>query len=400
MRKLAIMVAAGLVALVAIYLLFRPLIEWPFGWQALPKTKAMPSVQTADAKYAALQAFLSEQYASGRYPSLSAAVSIDGKVVWSSVMGYADLRTLTPATTRSQYRIGSSSKAVNATLAAILVSQGRLDLDAPITNYISYFPDKDYPITTRQLLSHTAGIRHYGTCFCTPIWDYENTRHFDSVEAAVATFADAPLRFKPGTSFAYSSYGTVLSSGVMEAAGGNSYLTLIQQQIAAPLGLTGLSADDRRIPNDHRVRPYEVADGHFRDALAADDSIKWAGGGFVAAPEDLARLGGAWLTNALFPSEVRTRFWTPQPLTDGTPNPQNYALGWRVGEVSLEDGSKVRVIHHNGTAKGAASSFMLFPDYGIAVSVMTNKGIQGGNDPFPGFAEMLGLLIVTGNAGH
>lgn len=398
MRKFAVLVSAGLVTVAAIWLLFRPLIEWPFGWQALPKPQAAQAAKATDAKYARLQAFLAEQYASGRYPSLSAAVSIDGKVVWSSAMGYADLRTLAPVTTRSQYRIGSSSKAVNATLAAILVNQGRLDVDAPITRYIDYFPDKGAPITTRQLLSHTAGIRHYGVCFCTPIWDYENTRHFDSVEAAVATFAGSPLLFKPGTAFAYSSYGTVLSSGVLEAAGGKPYLTLIQQQVAVPLGLAGLSADDRIIPCDHRVRPYELADGQFRDALATDDSIKWAGGGFVAAPEDLAKLGGAWMTNALFPPEVRTAFWTPQPLADGTPNPQNYALGWRVGEVALDDGTKVRVVHHNGTAKGAASSFMLFPDYGIAVSVMTNKGIHGGSDPFRGFAETLGLLIVTDDA--
>ncbi|ESQ90755.1 hypothetical protein ABAC460_07955 [Asticcacaulis sp. AC460] len=386
MRKI-FWAALGITICFAAYLLFRPLIVWPFGWQALPEKAASAPTQSHPAT-----AFLNNQYATGRYPSLSAAISIDGKIVWSHTQGYADLKTRTLATPQSQYRIGSSSKAVNATLAAILVSQNKLDLDKPITSYINYFPDKGHPITTRQLLSHTAGIRHYGMCFCAPIWDYENTRHFDTVRDAVGTFSDSPLLFDPGTGFSYSSYGIVLASGVMEGAGGDTYLNLIQEHVAAPLDLAGLKPDDRTIANDHRARFYEVKNGNYRDALPTDDSIKWAGGGFVATPQDLAKLGGAWIGNEFLPANVRDTFWTPQPLKDGTINPQNYALGWRVGEIDL-DGKKIRVIHHNGTAKGSSSSFMLFPDYGMAVSVMTNRGIQG-REPFQDFAKELGLLML------
>ncbi|ESQ75751.1 serine hydrolase [Asticcacaulis sp. AC402] len=377
----------GIFLCLAIYLLFRPLIVWPFGWNALPEKAA-----SVPAEPHAAAAYLNEQYATGRYPSLSAAVGIDGKIVWSHTQGYADLKTRTPATPQSQYRIGSSSKAVNATLAAILVAQNKLDLDKPITSYIGYFPDKGHPITTRQLLSHTAGIRHYGMCVCAPIWDYENTRHFDSVRAAVGTFSGSPLLFEPGAGFSYSTYGTVLASGVMESAGGDTYLNLVQKHVAGPLGLNGLKPDDRTLPEDHRVRFYEVENGNYRDALPTDDSIKWAGGGFLATPQDLASLGGAWIGNDLVPPAVRDAFWTPQTLKDGTVNVQNYALGWRVGEIEV-DGKKIRVVHHNGTAKGSSSSFMLFPDYGMAVSVMTNRGTQGG-DPFHGFARELGLLML------
>jgi CubicO group peptidase (beta-lactamase class C family) len=235
-------------------------------------------------------------------------------------------------------------------------------------------------------------------CLCLPVWDYENTRHFDSVRAAVGTFSDSPLLFEPGTAFSYSSYGTVLSSGAMEGAGGDSYLSLINRHVTEPLKLTGLKPDDGTIANDRRARFYEVNNDRYRDALPTDDSIKWAGGGFVATPTDMVVLGSAWMREGFLPPEVRAAFWTPQRLRDGKVNPQNYALGWRVGEITL-NGRNVRVIHHNGTAKGSSSSFMLFPDHGMAVSVMTNRGIQGG-DPFQGFAEELGVAMLKADAGH
>lgn len=394
MRKY-LFAALGIALAALVYLLFRPLIVWPFGWSDLPKPQAVTAAP-AGTPHAALTGFVNAQYATGRYPSLSAAVSINGEVVWSQAVGHADLDTLTLVTPDSQYRIGSSSKAVNATLAALMVADGRLDLDAPITRYIDYFPDKGHPITTRQLLSHTAGIRHYGMCLCLPIWDYENTRHFTSVRDAVATFSNAPLLFEPGTGFSYSSYGTVLSSAVLEGAGGRTYLDLIRKNVTEPLALEGLKPDDRTILNDRRTGFYEVEDGRFRHALPTDDSIKWAGGGFVATPRDMVRLGGAWMGGNLLPPDVRDAFWTPQRLKDGTVNEQNYALGWRAGEIEV-DGKIIRVIHHNGTAKGSSSSFMLFPDYGMAVSVMTNRGTQGG-DPFHGFAKEMGLLLLKADA--
>ena len=74
------------------------------------------------------------------------------------------------------------------------------------------------------------------------------------------------------------------------------------------------------------------------------------------------------------------------------PQPGGTVTLERVGEIDLE-GKKIRVVHHNGTAKGSSSSFMLFPDYGMTVSVMTNRGTQGG-DPFHGFAREIGLLML------
>ncbi|CAO4372775.1 unnamed protein product [Caenorhabditis nigoni] len=99
-------------------------------------------------------------------PGLSIAVTVDGKMVWKSGFGYANLESSAKCTADSVMRIASISKPITATLAAQLVENGKLDLDADIRKYLSEFPAKtfageDVTLTMRQLLSHSAGIRHY-----------------------------------------------------------------------------------------------------------------------------------------------------------------------------------------------------------------------------------------------
>ncbi|MGH8245210.1 MAG: serine hydrolase domain-containing protein, partial [Gammaproteobacteria bacterium] len=94
-------------------------------------------------------------------PGLSAAVAMDGTIVWSEGFGYADVEHRAPVWPASRFRIGSVSKSLTAAAVAKLVEQGKLDLDAPIQRYVPSFPDHKQKITTRQLAGHLAGIRHY-----------------------------------------------------------------------------------------------------------------------------------------------------------------------------------------------------------------------------------------------
>ena len=94
-------------------------------------------------------------------PGVQVAVAVNRQVVWSEAFGYADLAHHTPVTAETQFRIGSVSKPITATAVALLYEQGRLDLDAPVQRYVPSFPLKAYPITTRELAGHLAGIRHY-----------------------------------------------------------------------------------------------------------------------------------------------------------------------------------------------------------------------------------------------
>ena len=87
-------------------------------------------------------------------PGLSVAVLVDGAVVWSEGFGYANIEHRVPVTPLTRLRIGSVSKPVTAAALGKLVEQGRLDLDAPVQRYVPSFPEKRWPITTRQLAGH------------------------------------------------------------------------------------------------------------------------------------------------------------------------------------------------------------------------------------------------------
>src|SRR5215469_15288087 len=84
-------------------------------------------------------------------PGLSAAVVLDGKPDWSQGFGMADLENYSPATSSTLFRLGSVSKPISATAVLELWERGALDLDAPVQKYCPAFPQKDWPITTREL---------------------------------------------------------------------------------------------------------------------------------------------------------------------------------------------------------------------------------------------------------
>ncbi len=401
MRIIKIIVGIAIPLLVLSYFLFTPYFTLFLGWNTLPDRTTPPIeaklLQTNNERLRKVSEFINEQYKEGEYPSLSVAIWQNGEIRLAQTVGYADLENQISASLDTQYRIGSSSKAINATIAALLVEEQQLDLDKPINAYIDYFNKDAANITTRQLLSHTAGIRHYGLCWCFPIMDYENTTYFDSVESAIDEFSDSPLLFKPGTGFSYSSYGIVLSSGVIEAAAGKPYLQLVEERLASPLGLTSLKADKQRLNGDRRAQFYDVYEGSYKTSEFIDSSIKWAGGGFVARPIDLAKLGGAWLEGNMISPATRNTFWTPQTLANGDINEQSYALGWRRSKsqfISDKD-EPTWTVHHNGTARGAASNFVLFPEYKLAISVMTNRSRLQTGDTFFSLASRLGKILIT-----
>ena len=103
-------------------------------------------------------------------PSISVAVGVGGKLVWADARGYANIESRIPATPDTVYAVGSVSKPLTAVLTALLWQDDQLDLDVDVRTYVPNFPAKGDPITLRQLLSHQAGIRHYGFAWKPPVF--------------------------------------------------------------------------------------------------------------------------------------------------------------------------------------------------------------------------------------
>ena len=347
------------IAGLAAALLAAPLIGLR-GQSACVSHVARPVPAASAAAVARARAIVCDRLA-GKIPGLQVAVAVGGTLVWSEAFGYADLAREVPVTAETQFRIGSVSKPLTAAAVALLYEQGKLDLDAPVQRYVASFPDKGYPITTRQLAGHLAGIRHYRGD------EFLLNRHFDTVLEGLAIFQGDSLLFPPGTKFSYSSYGWNVISAVVEGAAGQDFLTYMSRNVLRPLGLTHTAPDraDSLIPN--RTRFYERgADSGFVLAPPVDNSYKWAGGGFLSTAEDLVKFGSALLEPGFLKPTTLELLFTSQKT--GAGEPTGYGVGWFVAT----DGRGHRWVSHGGSSVGGTTAFGVDRDSRIVIAITSN----------------------------
>lgn len=355
--------------------------RWQAPTQALPAMPAQVEQISGTGLPPALAADFSRSLVESReragLPSLSAAIAFDGELRWAGATGLAGIETGRAATLDSRYRTGSVAKPITAVALVRLAEAGRIDLDAPISTQLPELPAALQAITARELASHRGGIRHYSRL---PAWwpgwhENYSRKAYASVAEGLELFVNDAPRFAPGAGFLYSTFGYSLLSRQMEAASGLSFEALLQREVFAPAGMTA-TAVDRSGEMSGRVAFYQAEHGRYTPAYPIDSSYKIAGGGLVATPSDLARLGLALLGDDLVSERGKQALWTPLALADGRMNPENYGVGWRIDTSTrlLGESRPTRVLHHGGTQPGAAAFFMLVPEHGIAVAVMSNSG--------------------------
>jgi serine beta-lactamase-like protein LACTB len=336
-----------------------------------------------------IEAAISKFMASTHVPGLSAAVVEDGRFEWAAGFGMADLENNVPATEHTLYRLASISKSLTATAAMQLFERGQLDLDAPVQKYCPSFPQKPWPMSTRQLMGHLAGIRHYKSGSQDDP-EVGNTKHFEKqIEAGLNFFKEDPLLSQPGTQFHYSTHGFTLVGCVIEGASGSKYVDFLRQNVLLPAGMAQTQFDDRLAIIPYRTRFYDKAEsGVVRNADFLDSSYKIPGGGWLSSAVDMARFEVAMVDDKLIRRTTRNLMWTPLKPTDGSKD--DYALGWGSG---MENGTQE--VGHTGGQQGTSTAFLLAPEQRAGVVVLTNmEGVAADN-----LARQI-LTIVVGVPGN
>lgn len=396
-----LLAGAALVGIGALaFELFEPFFYYSSGWEQVPEGPYPSTTSHApgwDAVAVRASAWLVETRAALDTPALSAAVSVDGERVWTGVAGFADLASSKPATASTVFRIGSSSKAVTSVAMGVLLAERAVDLDAPVSRYLPDLAEPLSSVTTRQAMSHTAGVREYGVCPCFPIWEYYSTKHYDSQREALQPFERSDLLFPPGEGFSYSSYGYNLAGAVIESVTGQAFGEFLRTRVSEPLGMHSTHVEDgRALPE--RATFYELRNDVYKEVFDIDLTNRLPSGGIVSTPSDMVRLGHQMIEPTLFDERTRDALIRRQPLADGRDNPQGYALGWRVHELDVLGGAKkTLVLHHHGVSYGSVSNFAVYPEYGIVVSVMMNKN-QGSFGDAP--VRLADLFIEATTAGR
>ena len=306
-------------------------------------------------------------------PGMGAAVVLDGEPVWSAGFGMADLEDSAPATSSTLFRLGSLSKPITATALLQLWEHGKLDLDAPVQKYCPAFPQKEWPITSRELLGHLGGIRHYNRDGKGDIPE-DSARHFASMEESLQIFAADPLVAKPGTKFNYSTYGYTLLGCVLEGAASQKYMDFVRENIFKPASMVQTQADDFFNIIPHRTRWYHKDKSEIvRNAGVLDSSYKIPGGGLISSADDMARFEAAMLADKFVKRPARDLMWTPQKTPDGKST--GYALGW-----GISDKFGIHIVAHTGGQQGTSTAFVLVPERRAGVIVLANMdSVDSGN---------------------
>lgn len=302
-------------------------------------------------------------------PGVSVAVGTGGEIVWAEGFGWADLEDRVPVTPETRFRIGTASTVLTAAAAGLLIEQGKLKLDEPIQTYVPEFPKKQWPVTLRQLMGHTAGLVTDGGDEG-PLYGQHCERPVD----ALPTFAEDRLRFEPGTRYRFSTYDWILVSAAMEKAAGQPFLTVMRRLVFEPLGMHDTKADSATDAVAHRTTPYfprYAADPRYGPDVTRDlDLSCYAGSSvFLSTPSDLVRFGLAIDGGTLLQPETVQLLQTSQRVPSGE---TGYGLGWDLEHVALS-GTQVPTVGHDGTILGGpVASLVTFRDRGLVVAVLSN----------------------------
>jgi CubicO group peptidase (beta-lactamase class C family) len=292
-------------------------------------------------------------------PGCAVGVSVRGQPPIAFGCGKTNLRAPRAADADTLFQIGSNTKTFTALAALILSDRGLLELDAPVQRYCASFalpePADAAAITVRMLLNHTAS------------WDGDvlltsaaaggrNDSALADLPAQMRTIAE-PLT-EPGSVHHYNNTGFCLLGSVLEAAAGQPYEQIIEDEIFGPLGLS----QSFFFPEDVLTRCVAAghAEGKVKDGWLLPRS-SFPAGAICSSVRDLLRYGGFWLGDGT-PLLSPAAFAAMQTTTVGTDRSELYnaectvGLGWFLSEIGGR-----RVLFHGGVTNGQVASLAVFP---------------------------------------
>ncbi|MDQ3748117.1 MAG: beta-lactamase family protein, partial [Acidobacteriota bacterium] len=322
-----------------------------------------PSVSAEQKKQ--IEAVISAAMLKQNIPGFSVTIVVNNQVAWSQGYGLADAENSVPATPKTVYRIASVSKPITAVAAMQLVEKGKLDLDTPVQNYCSAFPEKPQKITARQLIGHLSGIRHYKTAE-----EFNSTRHYSNIIESMDGFKNESLLQESGAKFVYTTFGYVVLGCVVEGAAKMPFADYLRENIFRPAGMERTRIDDLYAIIPNRARGYaRTKSGELRNADLADTSNKIPGGGLVSTAEDIAKFAIAAQTGVLLKKETFEQMLVPMKTSDGKESPY---FGWLISGLN-----EAKVITHSGAQQGTSTQLYIAPAKQLAIVLMAN--IEGVN---------------------
>lgn len=317
----------------------------------------------------AIHALVEQQIKTYNIPGLSIAVSREQGIFFSQSYGWTDVENRVPVTRDTLFPIGSITKTVTATAAMMLASQGKLNLDTPVQRYCASFPDKLWPVTTRDLLRHLGGV--HGFHHSGASTESLNNTHYDQVTDSMGLFNKDPLVAEPGTRYEYSDFGYVLVGCVLEGASGKRFDDLLRSTVLKAASMTNTRIDNITQLIPKRSRCYTHAkDGAIMNAACLDTGSRVPAAGLLSTANDLTRFAIALESGKLLNTTVLHTMWSEQNTRDGKPT--GYGLGWMI-----RGHHRAIVAAHTGELPGASTILYVLPQKSLSFAVLANASAAG-----------------------
>jgi CubicO group peptidase (beta-lactamase class C family) len=292
-------------------------------------------------------------------------VAENGKIIYKNAFGLANREWNIANKTDTKFMIGSISKPLTATLVLIQVQKGLLQLDKTLATYLPEFKDKPAAnVTIRQLLTHTSGIPNYDI-----IKDFfpRISRQNFTREDYLKIFIDSALSFKPGTQYAYSSWGYFTLGYIMERVTKKSYAQLMSDDIFNKINMnnSGSYFHTQIVPN--RATGYDYSFGGYTSSDFRDQSNTMGTGDIYSTVEDLFKFHIALTNNTLLNKELTTEMFTPGI------KPADYGFGWFNKQFKYTPTDSISSNFHLGMTDGFISFLRRIPSTNSIVIILCNS---------------------------
>lgn len=308
----------------------------------------------------AVDDYIRSELAQQHIPGLALLVSRAGRVIRAQGYGLANVELQVPVKPETIFQSGSVGKQFAATAVMMLVEEGKMGLDDPLTKYFPDAPATWKQVTIRELLSHTAGFTDYPK-------DFDMRK--DYTEADLIKIVEGiPLAFPPGTSWDYSNLGYLTLGIVIHKVTGEFYGDFLQERIFRPLSMstTRIISEADIVPN--RSAGYRLVKGKLKNQEWVSPTLNTtADGSLYFSILDLAKWDAALYTEKLLKRASLEQMWTVAKLSNGQPNIGHYGFGW-----SIETKNGHHVVQHQGAWQGFKTEISRYVDDKLTVVVLVN----------------------------
>jgi CubicO group peptidase (beta-lactamase class C family) len=309
---------------------------------------------------------LFKQWNTNSSPGEALGIIKDGKLIYTKGYGIADLEHNIPITDSSIFYIGSVSKQFVAMCILLLEEQGKLTLDDKVQKYLPDFPEYDAPLTIRNFINHTSGVRDNLTLWSLAGRDYLD--HIDKKEMYQLIRQQKKLNFNPGEQFMYSNSCYFMLGLIIEKISGESLKEFARKNVFEPLGMSNtFFQDDNTKIIKNRAFSYLEENGEYKNQIMRYDLV--GSGGVYSNIRDLYLWDQNFYHNKLGKGSntLVEKMHREGTLNNGLVTGTGYAFGVQNGYYR-----GLKTVSHGGALAGYRSYLLRFPEQNVSIVILGN----------------------------